>query len=114
MTTPPKTIDEYLEQLQAALKDADRAMTQDALRPYVGMYQVTDARISHRSVATEISLRSDGLYAGLFRLRPIGNNVFVPVGDPYHHYTFTVRDGKAVALHVEREGRVIADARRSG
>lgn len=31
MTTPPKTIDEYLEQLQAALKDADRAMTQDAL-----------------------------------------------------------------------------------
>ena len=31
MTTPPKTIDEYLEQLQGALKDADRAMTQDAL-----------------------------------------------------------------------------------
>jgi uncharacterized membrane protein len=31
MNTPPKTIDEYLEQLQTALKDADRAMTQDAL-----------------------------------------------------------------------------------
>jgi uncharacterized membrane protein len=32
MTTPtPKTIDEYLEQLQAALKSADRAMAQDAL-----------------------------------------------------------------------------------
>jgi uncharacterized membrane protein len=31
MTTPPKTIDEYLEQLQSALRDADRAMTQDAL-----------------------------------------------------------------------------------
>ena len=31
MTIPPKTIDEYLEQLQAALKDADRAMAQDAL-----------------------------------------------------------------------------------
>jgi uncharacterized membrane protein len=31
MTTTPKTIDEYLEQLQAALKNADRAMAQDAL-----------------------------------------------------------------------------------
>lgn len=31
MTTTPKTIDEYLEQLQAALKGADRAMAQDAL-----------------------------------------------------------------------------------
>ena len=31
MSNPPKTIDEYLEQLQAALKNADRAMTQDAL-----------------------------------------------------------------------------------
>ena len=31
MTSTPKTIDEYLEQLQAALKTADRAMTQDAL-----------------------------------------------------------------------------------
>ena len=31
MTIPPKTIDEYLEQLQVALKDSDRAMTQDAL-----------------------------------------------------------------------------------
>ena len=31
MTTPPKTIDDYLEQLQAALRDADRAMAQDAL-----------------------------------------------------------------------------------
>jgi uncharacterized membrane protein len=32
MTTPtPKTIDEYLEQLQTALKNADRAMAQDAL-----------------------------------------------------------------------------------
>ena len=31
MTSPPKTIDEYLEQLQAALNTADRAMAQDAL-----------------------------------------------------------------------------------
>ena len=31
MTSTPKTIDEYLEQLQDALKNADRAMTQDAL-----------------------------------------------------------------------------------
>jgi len=31
MTIPPKTIDEYLEQLQTALKEADRAMAQDAL-----------------------------------------------------------------------------------
>jgi uncharacterized membrane protein len=31
MTSTPKTIDEYLEQLQAALKTADRAMAQDAL-----------------------------------------------------------------------------------
>ena len=31
MTTPAKTIDEYLEQLQAALSNADRAMAQDAL-----------------------------------------------------------------------------------
>ena len=31
MSATPKTIDEYLEQLQAALKNADRAMTQDAL-----------------------------------------------------------------------------------
>lgn len=31
MTNTPKTIDEYLEQLQAALKGADRAMAQDAL-----------------------------------------------------------------------------------
>jgi len=31
MSNTPKTIDEYLEQLQAALKTADRAMAQDAL-----------------------------------------------------------------------------------
>ncbi len=87
-------------------------MTRDALRPYAGTFLVTDAPISHRSVATDIALRSDGLYAGRFRLRAIGADTFVPEGDPYHHYTFTVRDGRATTLRVEREGRLIADARR--
>lgn len=87
-------------------------MSPAALRPYAGAFTVTDAKISHRSVVTEITLRDDGLYAGRFRLRPVGNDVFLPVGDPYHHYTFIVRDGRAIALTVEREGRVIADARR--
>ena len=89
------------------------AMTPDALRPYAGTYLVTDARISHRSVVTEITWKPDGLYAGAFRLRPIGHDVFVPIGDPNHHYTFAMRNGQPHGLVVEREGRIIADANRT-
>ena len=85
---------------------------QEQLRSYAATYLVTDAKISHRSVATDITFKDGALYAGRFRLIHTGNNVFVPVGDPYHHYTFTMHDGAAVALTVERETRLIADARR--
>jgi CubicO group peptidase (beta-lactamase class C family) len=82
------------------------------LQTYAATYLVTDAKISHRSVPTEITFKDGALYAGRFRLIHTGGNIFVPVGDPYHHYTFAVRDGAAVALTVERETRLIADARR--
>ena len=90
----------------------DVPIPQEQLRSYAATYVVTDARISHRSVPTDITFKDGALYAGRFRLVHTGNNIFVPVGDPYHHYTFAVRDGTAVALTVERETRLIADARR--
>jgi hypothetical protein len=84
-------------------------MPAEQLRTYAATYHVTDARISHRSVPTEITYRDGALYAGRVRLIHTGDHVFVPAGDPYHHYTFTVRDGIPVALTIERETRVIAD-----
>ena len=87
-------------------------MPETKLRSYAATYLVTDAKISHRSVPTEITFKDGALYAGRFRLIHTGHDVFVPAGDPYHHYTFTVRDGAAFALTVERETRLIADARR--
>ena len=87
-------------------------MSLEQLRRYVGTFLVTDAKISHRSVPTEISFKDGSLYSGRFRLVHTGNDVFVPAGDPYHHYAFTVRDGAAVTLKIERETRIIFDANR--
>ena len=85
-------------------------MPVDQLRRYAGTFLVTDAKISHRSVSTDIEFKNGSLYAGRFRLVHTGNDVFVPAGDPHHHYGFTVRDGTAVALKIERETRIIFDA----
>jgi hypothetical protein len=86
------------------------AIPAGTLQHYAGTYTVTDAAVSHRTGTTRIVFRNDALYAGQFRLRPIGGDTFVPEGDPYHRYTFTMRDGKPFGLRVEREGRLIADA----
>jgi len=88
------------------------AMPPEQLRRYAGTYLVTDAKISHRSVPTDISFKDGVLYAGRFRLIHTGSHVFVPAGDPYHHYTFTMDAGRPVALTIERETRLIADAHR--
>jgi CubicO group peptidase (beta-lactamase class C family) len=40
------------------------------------------------------------------RLRPIGNHVFLPTTDDYLEIIFTVEDGKAFAVRMEREGDV--------
>ena len=54
----------------------------DQLQRLAGSYVVREAPISHRSGTTQIAFRNGSLYAGQFRLRPIGGNVFVPTGDP--------------------------------
>ena len=54
----------------------------------------------------EVSLEGGILVAGGSRLRPIGNHVFLPEIDDYREITFTIENGEAVALRVEREGHV--------
>jgi D-alanyl-D-alanine carboxypeptidase len=88
------------------------AVPKDRLRRYAGDYVVSDALVSHRSGTTQIVFKDDALYAGSFRLHAIGQDVFVPTADPYHRYTFIMNNGVPVGLRVEREGRLIADARR--
>lgn len=114
-TNPART--EVLEsRIARAMMDIPEATVMEVslppeqLRRYAGDYIVKDAPISHRSGTTQIVFRNSGLYAGQFRLRAIGGDVFVPTGDPYHRYTFIMRDGAPAALRVEREGRLIADA----
>ena len=41
-----------------------------------------------------------------YRLRPVGDHVFLPTVDDYRVITFTVENGKAVRLLMEREGHV--------
>jgi D-alanyl-D-alanine carboxypeptidase len=87
-------------------------MAAENLRLFAGDYVVTDAPISHRSVTVPVTWESGRLVAGRFPLQYVGNNTFVPEGDPYHRYSFTVEEGRPVGLKVVRETRLIADARR--
>ena len=73
---------------------------------------MTDAPVSRRSGIHKIEFRDNALYADRFKLLPVGADAFVPVGDPYHHYQFSLSNGVPVGLRVEREGELMIDATR--
>lgn len=88
------------------------SVSAEQLQSYAGNYAVTDAPVSRRSGVHKIEFQDGALYADRFRLRPIAADVFVPVGDPYHRYTFIMSNAVPVGLRVEREGELMVDALR--
>jgi CubicO group peptidase (beta-lactamase class C family) len=74
-------------------------LSEEELQIYVGTYHPGRSPI-------EISIEDGELIVMGSGLRPVGEHVFVTSVDNYETFTFTVADGKAVSLRVEREGRV--------
>lgn len=74
-------------------------LTDEELQIYKGVYDPGRSPI-------EVSIEDGILVAGRSRLRPIGNHVFLSMVDDFHEITFTIENGKAVALRTEREGHV--------
>ena len=79
-------------------------LPEEALSIYSGVYDPGRAPF-------EVSIEEGALSAMGLRLRPVGNHVFVPTTDDYLKIIFTVEDGKAVGVRMEREGHVTKAAR---
>ncbi len=74
-------------------------LPEEALSIYSGVYDAGRAPI-------EVSIEEGALSAMGMRLRPVGNHVFLPTVDDYLEIIFTVEEGKAVSVRMEREGHV--------
>jgi hypothetical protein len=74
-------------------------ISEEELQIYTGTYDPGRSPI-------EVSIEDGILMAAGSRLRPIGNHVFLAAIDDYREITFTIENGKAVALRIEREGHI--------
>jgi hypothetical protein len=74
-------------------------LTEAELEVYAGVYDAGRAPI-------RVDLAEGALTAMGSPLRAIGNHQFLPAEDDYQVITFTVEEGRAAALHIEREGHV--------
>ncbi len=74
-------------------------LSEEELQVYTGTYDPGRSPI-------EVSIEDGILVAAGSRLRPIGNHVFLSAVDDYREITFTLSNGKAVNLRIEREGHV--------
>jgi CubicO group peptidase (beta-lactamase class C family) len=75
-------------------------LSEEALAMYVGVYD------SGRS-PLEVRIEDGMLTMAGYRLRPVGDHVFLPTVDDYSEIIFTVESGKAVSVRMEREGHVV-------
>ncbi len=75
-------------------------LSEDELAAYVGVYD------SGRS-PLEVDIKDGMLTMAGYRLRPVGNHVFLPTVDDYSEIIFTIEDGKALSVRMEREGHVM-------
>ncbi len=74
-------------------------LSEAALGVYVGVYHPGRSPI-------EVRLEDGALRLGGQTLRPTGEHAFTSAEDPDARVTFTVEDGKAVELRMERQGQV--------
>jgi CubicO group peptidase (beta-lactamase class C family) len=75
-------------------------LSETELEVYAGVYDAGRSPI-------KVSIEDGALTAMGSRLRPVGNHQFLPDGDDYRVITFTVEDGRAVSVRMEREGHVM-------
>jgi CubicO group peptidase (beta-lactamase class C family) len=80
------------------------SLEEEELEVYAGVYDAGRRPIT-------VSIEDGALTAMGSRLRPVGNHQFLPAGDDYRVITFTVEDGRAVSLRIEREGHVTEASR---
>ena len=83
------------------------ALPKEILQIYTGTY--TRFEVSVKDGKLTVST----LFGASRLLRPVGNHMFVSAIDPYKKFIFTVEEGKATSLRIEREGQVKV-ARRTG
>jgi CubicO group peptidase (beta-lactamase class C family) len=74
-------------------------LSEEDLAIYAGTYDFGRSPV-------RFSIEDGALSVMGLRLRPIGEHVFLPISDDYMEIIFTVEDGEAVAVRMEREGDV--------
>jgi CubicO group peptidase (beta-lactamase class C family) len=74
-------------------------LSEKELALYVGVYDPGRSPL-------EVSVKDGILTMAGYRLRPVGDHVFLPTVDDYSEIIFTVENGKAVSVRMEREGHV--------
>jgi hypothetical protein len=74
-------------------------LSEKELALYVGVYDPGRSPL-------EVSIEDGMLTMAGYRLRPVGDHVFIPTVDDYSEIIFTVENGKAVSVRMEREGHV--------
>jgi len=81
------------------------ALPKEKLQIYTGTYTPFEVSVKDGKLTVFVF----GVF--LWRLRPVGTHVFISAVDPYRKFIFTVEEGKAIGVRIEREGQVIVAPR---